>query len=362
MEVISVRNRIKDFFVTAGILVVSFLFSLFMDGMFQTDALIPMVFVLGVFLVSVLTEGYVCGILASMVSMLAVNFAFTFPYFEFNFTIPENLFSAVVMLVVAIVTGALTTKVKQQEKIKADSEREKMRANLLRAVSHDLRTPLTTIYGSTSMLLENFDRISAEDRKNLLKGVRDDAQWLVGMVENLLSVTKLDDTSVRLNKTDTVLEELIDAVLVKFRKRCPEQRVEVTIPEDFISIPMDAVLIEQVLANLLENALIHAEGMTKLELEVRTVGTKAYFIVRDDGCGIRPDRLEDLFTGYLGSSDRQGDASRRNMGIGLSVCATIIKAHGGRIFARNRETRGAEFTFILDMEESDPWQRTVSRS
>lgn len=345
------KNRTKDFLVTAGILVVSFLFSLVTNSIFQTDASVPMVFVLGVFLISVITKGYLCGITASLLSTLAINFAFTFPYFEFNFTMPENLFSALVTLVVAIVTGALTTKIKQTEKIKADSEREKMRANLLRAVSHDLRTPLTTIYGSTSMLLENFDRIPAENRKDLLRGIRDDAQWLVGMVENLLSVTRLDDADLRLNKTDTVLEELIDAVLVKFRKRCPEQAVEVTIPEDFLSIPMDAVLIEQVLTNLLENAVIHAAGMTRLELEVRTEGKKAHFTVRDNGCGIRPDRLDDLFTGYLGSTSRQGDSDRRNMGIGLSVCATIIKAHGGRIFARNRDTGGAEFTFILDLEE-----------
>ena len=345
------RNRFKDFLVTAGILVVSFLFSLVTNSIFQTDASVPMVFVLGVFLISVITQGYVCGITASLVSTLAVNFAFTFPYFEFNFTMPENLFSAVVMLVVAIVTGALTTKIKYAEKIKADSEREKMRANLLRAVSHDLRTPLTTIYGSTSMLLENFERIPAEDRKNLLRGIRDDAQWLVGMVENLLSVTRLDDSSVRLNKIDTVLEELIDAVLVKFRKLCPEQQVEVTIPEDFLSIPMDAVLIEQVLTNLLENAVIHATGMTQLELKVITQGNTVCFTVRDDGCGIRPDRLDDLFTGYLGSSSRQGDSDRRNMGIGLSVCATIIKAHGGRIYARNRDPRGAEFTFTLNLED-----------
>ena len=345
------KNRMKDFLVTAGILVVSFLFSLVTNRIFQTDASVPMVFVLGVFLISVITKGYLCGITASLLSTLAVNFAFTFPYFEFNFIMPENLFSALVMLVVAIVTGALTTKIKYAEKLKADSEREKMRANLLRAVSHDLRTPLTTIYGSTSMLLENFDRIPAENRKDLLRGIRDDAQWLVGMVENLLSVTRLDDSDLRLNKSETVLEELIDAVLVKFRKRCPEQRVDVTIPEDFLSIPMDAVLIEQVLTNLLENAVIHASGMTQLELEVHTEGTKAYFTVRDDGCGIHPNRLDDLFTGYLGTSSRQGDSDRRNMGIGLSVCATIIKAHGGRIYARNRDTGGAEFTFILDLEE-----------
>ena len=344
-------HRIKDILVTAGILVVSFLFSLITNRFFQTYNSVPMVFVLGVFLISVITEGYACGIAASLISMLAVNFAFTFPYFEFNFTIPENMFSAVVMLVVAVVTGALTTKLKQQEKLRADSEREKMRANLLRAVSHDLRTPLTTIYGATSMLLENLDRISAADQKRLMLGIRDDSQWLVSMVENLLSVTRLDDGSVQLHKTDTVLEELIDAVLVKFHKRCPEQRVDVTIPEEFLSIPMDAVLMEQVLTNLLENAVIHAEGMTRLELHVEANGSVIHFHVRDDGCGIRSDRLEDLFTGYLGSSARQGDSSRRNMGIGLSVCATIIKAHGGSISARNRAPRGAEFTFTLNLEE-----------
>ena len=201
------------------------------------------------------------------------------------------------------------------------------------------------------MLLEDFDRYSAEDQKNLLRGIRDDAQWLVGMVENLLSVTRLDNTSVKLIKTETVLEELIDSVLVKFRKRCPEQSVEVSIPEDFLSIPMDAVLIEQVLTNLLENAVIHADGMTRLELLVRTQDHQALFTVRDNGCGIPENRLADLFTGYLGSSSRQGDAARRNMGIGLSVCSTIIKAHGGRIRARNLSSGGAEFTFTLDLED-----------
>ena len=345
------NKQIKDLLLTAGILAACFLCSLVTNRISQTPMLIPMFFVLGVFLISVLTSGYRWGVAASLLSVLAVNFAFTFPYFEFNFSIPVNFFSAVVMLVVAIVTCALTKKITYAEKLKADSEREKMRANLLRAVSHDLRTPLTTIYGSSAMLLENFDRFSDADRRKLLQGIRDDAQWLVGMVENLLSVTRLDNGELRLNKTETVLEELIDTVLVKFHKRCPTQNVAVTIPEDFLSIPMDAVLIGQVLTNLLENAVIHARGMTVLELLVRQEGDRVRFTVRDNGCGIAPDRLEDLFTGYLGSSDRQGDAQRRNMGIGLSVCATIVKAHGGRITAKNRPTGGAEFTFTLDLEE-----------
>ena len=336
---------------TMGIMAVCFALSLITDQVPRAEMLIPMFFVLGVFLVSVLTSGYVWGISASLFSVLAVNYAFTFPYFEVNFSIPVNFFSAVVMLVVAVVTCALTTKIKHAEKLKADSEREKMRANLLRAVSHDLRTPLTTIYGSSSMLLENFDRYTPEDRRNLLRGIRDDARWLVGMVENLLSVTRLDGGELKLHKSETVLEELIDAVLVKFRKRCPDQPVEVRIPDDFLSIPMDAVLIEQVLINLLENAVIHARDMTRLELLVHTRDNQACFTVRDNGCGIPENRLSDLFTGYLGSSDRQGDSARRNMGIGLSVCSTIIKAHGGQIHARNLPTGGAEFSFTLDLED-----------
>ena len=345
------NKQLKDFLITMGIMALCFALSLITDQVPRAEMLIPMFFVLGVFLVSVLTSGYAWGSSASLFSVLAVNYAFTFPYFEVNFSIPVNFFSAVVMLVVAVITCALTTKIKHAEKLKADSEREKMRANLLRAVSHDLRTPLTTIYGSSSMLLENFDRYPAEDRQNLLRGIRDDAQWLVGMVENLLSVTRLDNTSVKLNKVETVLEELIDAVLVKFHKRCPEQSVDVSIPEDFLSIPMDAVLMEQVLTNLLENAVVHAHGMTRLELLVQTRDHKAHFTVRDNGCGIPEDRIPDLFTGYLGSTDRQGDAARRNMGIGLSVCSTIIKAHGGHIRARNLPTGGAEFTFTLNLED-----------
>ena len=149
------NKQLKDFLITMGIMAVCFALSLITDQVPRAEMLIPMFFVLGVFLVSVLTSGYVWGISASLFSVLAVNYAFTFPYFEVNFSIPVNFFSAVVMLVVAVVTCALTTKIKHAEKLKADSEREKMRANLLRAVSHDLRTPLTTIYGSSSMLLED---------------------------------------------------------------------------------------------------------------------------------------------------------------------------------------------------------------
>ena len=114
-----------------------------------------------------------------------------FRIFRLDFTMPESVLSGIIMLAVTVMTGTLTAKLKAQERLRAESEREKMRANLLRAVSHDLRTPLTSIYGSCSAIIENYDRLSPERQRKLLGEIREDAEWLIQMVENLLSVTRI---------------------------------------------------------------------------------------------------------------------------------------------------------------------------
>ena len=346
------RRTLWDGFFMVAVLLVTFFVNLFLVDRFQTKTMTPMVFVLGVFLVSWRTQGYFWGIAGSLISVLAVNWAFTYPYWAFDLISPECISAAVVMLIVATVTCTLTTRLKRQEQLKAEAEKERMRGNLLRAVSHDLRTPLTSIYGACSVLMENYDDISREKQLKMLADVRGDAQWLTRMVENLLSVTRVDAQKVRLAKHATVLEELIDALLVKFRKHYPDQTVQVQLPDGFVSIPMDPMLIEQVLMNLLENAVFHAHGMHNLWLRVQIKGNKAYFHVEDDGCGIPPERMDRLFTGLL-DSEAPTDTSRSNMGIGLSVCRTIIRAHGSDIRARNRSEGGAAFSFTLDMEENN---------
>ena len=348
----SKKHIIGDSLFTVVTLIAVFLINLFLVRQFNTKTMTPMIFVLGVFLVSWRTQGYGFGIASSLVSVLAMNWAFTYPYWNVALISPESISSAVVMLIVSTMTGALTTRLKKQEKMKADAEKERMRGNLLRAVSHDLRTPLTSIYGSCSAIIENFDSIPRDRQLMLLKDIQSDSQWLNRMVENLLSVTRVDADKVRLSKHSVVLEELIDALLVKFHKHYPQQRVQVSIPEDFVSIPMDSVLIEQVLMNLLENAVFHARGMSNLWLRVDLQNRDAVFFVEDDGCGISDDRMAHLFTGLL---DREAlaDSARSNMGIGLSVCRTIINAHGSELKAGNRAEGGAVFSFALEMEESD---------
>ena len=245
---------------------------------------------------------------------------------------------------------------REKEEAAVMAKNEQLRVNLLRTISHDLRTPLTSIYGSSSTLISKYDALPKEQQLKLLGEIQEDSEWLIRMVENLLSVTRIDGAKVEVVKTPTVLDELIDSVLMKFSKKHPNQKVITQIPEEFVDIPMDSLLIEQVLLNLLENAVFHAKGMTELTLSVSLVGDKAIFEVADNGCGIPDDALQKIFTGSYEKSAAPVDGTRSNMGIGLSVCAAIVKAHGSEITAENRKGGGAVFRFALERGGEDDGQ------
>lgn len=316
---------------------------------------ITAIFIFAVFLTSLLTDGYIYGIVSALVGTLAVNYAYTYPFYALDFMQSGNLISAVVMMAIAVLTGMLTTKVKMHEILKAESEKERMRANLLRAVSHDIRTPLTTIYGASTTLLESGENYTEEQKEKILKGIQEDSDWLMRMVENLLSITRIDEGRIKIIKTPTVLDELIDSVMLKFHKRYPKQEVHLELPEDIIIIPMDAILIEQVIFNLLENAVLHAEGMSELVLKVFSIGKQVVFEISDNGCGIDRERLGNIFNGsyrLLEEKTPSADCKKHNSGIGLSVCQTIIKAHDGAITAENNPKGGAVFRFSLNREET----------
>ena len=343
-----IMGYIKNTLIMLLVLGVTFFISLFLQDILDAQRHITTMFVFAVCLVSLITEGYLYGIFDTFLGMIAVNFAFTFPYFALNFTIPENFISALFMIVISLMTSALTTKLKKWQEIKAEGEAEKMRANLLRAVSHDLRTPLTTIYGSSSAILENYDTLSDDTKSKMIRGIKEDSQWLIGMVENLLSVTRIDIGNVKLIKSPTVVDELVDSVVLKFKKRYPQVKLEIDVPDEVLIIPMDPLLIEQVISNIFENAIYHARGMTKISFMVSLEKNVAKFEISDDGCGIEKEKLDKIFKGLYNPTEQSGDSKRRNAGIGLSVCATIIKAHGGNIYATNISGGGARFTFTLD--------------
>ena len=341
---------LRDLAVTLAILGAATGLSFLLRPLEGSSSCASLLFILAVFLVSRYTTGYLFGLLASLSGVFLVNYIFTYPYFALNFTIAGYPLTFLSMLAVSVMTSALTTQIKQQEKLRAEAEKERMRGNLLRAVSHDLRTPLTSIVGATSALLENSGKFSREQQEDLLREAHDDAEWLIRMVENLLSITRINSGEARIRKTPEAAEEIVGEAVRKFQNRFPDAGLTVSVPEELLIVPMDAILIEQVLTNLLENAVLHGGRKDGILVSVEAGKGESVFTVRDHGAGIPESVFPHLFDGFAGGRDNEGD-SKRNMGIGLSVCRSIVRAHGGTMRAGNAAGGGAEFRFTLPLKE-----------
>jgi two-component system sensor histidine kinase KdpD len=239
----------------------------------------------------------------------------------------------------------------EQRKIIVESEKESMRSNLLRAISHDLRTPLTAILGASSAVLEN-EAMDTPTRDKLILGVKDNAQWLIRMVENLLFVTRINDASVKISKTPEAVEEVVAEAVSRIRSQFPDVLIQVKVPEELLLVPMDATLIEQVIINLLENAVKHSLSVLPIEVTVSKDSLNAIFEISDHGEGIDENELPQLFEGYTMNKEKSSDSSR-GMGIGLSICKSIMTAHNGKIEAANRQEGGALFRFTLPLNGGD---------
>ena len=316
-----------------------------------------MIYMMAVLIISRITDGYMWGIVSSFVSVIAVNFIFTYPYWELNFTITGYPLTFLTMFLVSVLTSAASTRIKLGEHVRIESEREQVRANLLRAISHDIRTPLTSIIGASSALLDEDVQLTDEQRLQLIKDINDDGQWLISVTENILSITRIDGDN-EIIKQPELGEELIEAALRKFNKRHSASiQVDVNLPDETRLIPMDIMLVEQVLLNLMENAVIHGTGLKLITIGLEYTEDTAVFTVFNDGTCIPDYKLPTLFDGQIKSDKTINNSGKRSMGIGLAVCRTIINAHKGTISARNLEDRsGVEFTFTLPLDKENTYE------
>lgn len=348
----------KNILITFSLLIIATLMSFLFHIVTKNSANIAIIYMLALVLIARFTSGYAFGIFASLVGVICVNFLFTYPYFKLNFTLTGYPITFIGMLSISLITSTTTTHLKQQariiterEKLLLEAEKEKMRANLLRAISHDLRTPLTSIIGASSTYLENNALLTREDQTELVKHIHEDSNWLLNMVENLLSVTRIHNDSATVTTSLEPIEEVVSEAVFRLKKRLPEAEVKVSVPDEFLMIPMDAILIEQVIINLLENAAVHSKSTKPIECLVKYNETWVLFHIIDYGIGIPQDKLDTLFDGNASSLSYSSD-SIKGMGIGLSICKTIILAHHGTICATNHK-EGALFTFKLPREEED---------
>jgi len=343
----SARQICLNFGFTMLMLGIAYMLCLMIYTLADSLVTVPLVFVLAVLLTAWRTEGYFYSVLASLVSVFAINFCFTYPYFEFNFTLTGYPVTFITMFAVTLIVGMLTDQVKRQSRIKNEAEKDKMRANLLRSVSHDLRTPLTSIIGSSAAVMENYELLGDAEKKELIGHVREEAQYLMRMVENILSVTRIRDGEVRIIKVEEAAEEIAAEAVQKFRKRFTQIPVHVNVPEDLLMVPMDATLIEQVIINLMENVVLHAGSATQIVLDISRSNGMAVFSVTDNGNGIEEALMSKLFEELFPHAQEMRGDGRRNMGIGLSACMSIVQAHNGEMLAENLPQGGAKISFML---------------
>ncbi|VYU68358.1 DUF4118 domain-containing protein [Clostridium tertium] len=228
------------------------------------------------------------------------------------------------------------------------AENERFRANLLRAVSHDLRTPLTSISGSASSILNNdFDE---ETKKKLISDIYDDSIWLINLVENLLSASRLDDGKVQLKTEPQLVEDIINEAVTHVNRKILNYNLRVDLENDFIMADVDVRLIVQVLINILDNAIKYTDEGTDIVIRSFTKGNKVIIEVLDNGLGISKENQECIFDMFFTSSGNKGD-SRRGIGLGLALCKSIINAHGGEIYVRNNKPKGTVIGFTLTKVE-----------
>lgn len=339
----------------------SFLFSLFCVGttvtiaslccdvLPESSANIPLLFVLTTMIVARYTIDRWYGL--GFCLLVAVCFYIPLPLLHLNISQISRPVTLLIMVITALFVSDMSCRLTAQEETIAERERqlsereqETMRANLLRAISHDLRTPLTGIIGNSSLILESGDRLTEEEKHKLVTNIHEDSNWLLNMVENLLTITRIRGDNLSITTGEEPVEEVISEALQKLSKRYPNAQIHAKIPEDFLLIPMDAILIEQVTINLLSNAILYSNSTRPIDLIVRDTPNAAIFTVRDYGVGLSPDKVDTIFDGSA-SPSRFSD-SYKGMGIGLSICKTIIAAHHGTLTARNHGA-GAEFTFTL---------------
>ena len=249
---------------------------------------------------------------------------------------------------------ALENEKNAREKAEAAlvAQKEQLRANLLRSISHDLRTPLTSISGNASNLLSNGEKFDAETKQQLYSDIYDDSMWLINLVENLLSVTRIEEGQLNIRMQVESLDEIITEALQHISRKKVEHRIVFRTSEDFILVKADARLIVQVIINIVDNAIKYTQKNSEIVITTKKKQDKAIVCIADNGPGIPDDRKASVFEMFYSGAKSIAD-SRRSLGLGLPLCKSIVTAHGGKLELTDNTPQGAVFTFSLPTEEVD---------
>jgi two-component system sensor histidine kinase KdpD len=320
------------------------------------DANVLMLYLLGVLWVAG-HHSRGAAIFASILSVATFDFCFVPPYLTFVVADRQYLFTFAVMLITALTTSNLTLRVRRHaDEAKHAWERvesEFMRNVLLSGISHDLRTPLAAITGAVTSLIETGSRLSADSRTELLETIHSQSLRMERLVNNLLDMTRLESGTLQLKRHWQHLQECIGAAVRNFEPRLGEREVRVSIPVDLPLVLIDDSAMEQIVGNLLDNAVNHAPAQHPIEIAARSEGQNIVIEVLDRGPGLPAGAERRVFEKFFraAASERSGT---QGVGLGLAICKGLVEAHGGQITAFNRDGGGAVFRITLPIPASAP--------
>ena len=239
---------------------------------------------------------------------------------------------------------------KEKEEAAILAKNEQLRANLLRSISHDLRTPLTSISGNADNLITNYKKMDETEIRNTFVDIYDDSMWLINLVENLLAITKIEGGEINLKRSVELMDDVINEALKYINRKSVEHTIRVSSDQDFIIAKIDARLIVQVIVNLVDNAIKYTQKGSIIEIHTKKDGENVFVSISDNGPGIPDDQKEHIFDMFYCTPNKASD-SRRSLGLGLSLCKSIVNVHGGNITVTDNKPCGSVFTFTLPAGE-----------
>ena len=354
----------KDFAICIVVLTAATLAGYAFKAFQLADADIIMLYIIAVLVISIFTSKMYFCLISSFVGVVLFNCFFTYPEFSLSVHDAGYPVTFVTMFITAFIAGTLANKLKRNILIAEQNAREKeeaallaqneqLRANMLRSISHDLRTPLTSISGNASTLISGGDTLDESARQQIYTDIYSESMWLIEMVENLLYATRIEDGRMQLNISVEILDDIVQEAVKHTKRTYPKRNIIVDMYDEIIPVMADANLIVQVIVNLLDNAVKYSDEDSDVTVSVRRENANAVVIsVSDHGIGISDEEKEKVFDMFYTGGSRSSD-SRRSLGLGLALCRSIITSHGGTISVSDNIPNGTVVSFTLPIGEVD---------
>ena len=324
-----------------------------------TDTDIIMLYIIAVLVISIITSRILYCLISSIVCVTLFNFLFTYPEFSLSAHGAGYPVTFITMFITAFIAGSLANKLKRNTQIAKQNAKEKeeaallaqneqLRANMLRSISHDLRTPLTSISGNASTLISAGSTLDEDAKQQIYTDIYSESMWLIGLVENLLYATRIEDGKMQLRLSVEILDDLVSEAAKHTQRTHPKRRINVEMRDEIIPVVADANLVVQVIINLIDNAVKYSDEDSPVTVRVKKETDFAVIAVADFGVGIPESERSKVFDMFYTGGNRSSD-SRRSLGLGLSLCKSIVSSHGGTITVSDNNPKGTVVSFTLPL-------------